>query len=58
MYNYLVPVNPIKRPVPVITSQKEEQSYASVKMIQIVSKIQDTLVINYIHEIDGKKNLL
>lgn len=42
----------------VITSQKEEQSYASVKMIQIVSKIQDTLVINYIHEIDGKKNLL
>lgn len=42
----------------VITSQKEEQSYASVKKIQIVSKIQDTLVINYIHEIDGKKNLL
>lgn len=42
----------------VITSPKEEQSYASVKKIQIVSKIQDTLVINYIHEIDGKKNLL
>lgn len=42
----------------VITSQKEEQSYVSVKKIQIVSKIQDTLVINYIHEIDGKKNLL
>ena len=42
----------------VITSQKEEQSYVSVKKIQIASRIQDTLVINYIHEIDGKKNLL